>query len=165
MWNRSNWANSEAGRPGRGCCHVSNKIQDGHPSEQRGEGKVMERTEMLEPNPQGLVSNWLKRGGRQKKLTIIVTLLDCREEMEKFSKNTEEPPQCAREAYHSPKANTHRAPSSTSPGQVSFPPPPPHPAPLPEQHPRAAGQLAWLRNRSLCNLCCFSPIHLVLSQL
>ena len=80
----------------------------------------MERTEMLEPNPQGLVSNWLKRGGRQKKLTIIVTLLDCREEMEKFSKNTEEPPQCAREAYHSPKANTHRAPSSTPPPTQSW---------------------------------------------
>ena len=80
----------------------------------------MERTEMLEPNPQGLVSNWLKRGRRQKKLTIIVTLLDRREEMEKFSKNTEEPPQCAREAYHSPKANTHRAPSSTPPPTLSW---------------------------------------------
>ena len=79
----------------------------------------MERTEMLEPNPQGLVSNWLKRGRRQKKLTIIVTLLDRREEMEKFSKNTEEPPQCAREAYHSLKANTHRAPSSTPPPTLS----------------------------------------------
>lgn len=70
----------------------------------------MERTEMLEPNPRGLASNWLKRGGRQQKLTSIVTLLDSREEMEKFRKNTEEPPQCSREAYHSPKAKTHRAP-------------------------------------------------------
>lgn len=38
----------------------------------------MERTEMLEPNPRGLAGNWLKRGGRQQKLTSIVTLLDSR---------------------------------------------------------------------------------------
>ena len=82
----------------------------------------MERTEMLEPTPRGLASNWLKRGGRQKKLTSIVTLLDSRQEMEKFSKNTEEPPQCSREAYHSPKAKTHRAPPCSPPPTLSWVP-------------------------------------------
>lgn len=75
---------------------------------------------MLELNPQDLGSNWLKKGGRQKQLTIIVTLLDSREEMEKFSKNTEEPPQCSRQADHSPKANTHRAPTRTPPPTLSW---------------------------------------------
>ena len=75
---------------------------------------------MLKPNPQDLGSNRLKKGGRQKRLTVIVTLPDTREEMETFSKNTEEPPQRPRKADHSPKANTHRAPPRSPPPTLSW---------------------------------------------
>lgn len=67
-------------------------------------------TEMLEPNPQDLMSNWLKRGGRQEKPTITATLLAAGRRWSS-SPRTQTPsvPRRPREARHTLKASTHRA--------------------------------------------------------